>query len=199
MLEYIKNPGKLSCLDEFKKHKYSTVKIQCIGPAILFLNGYSKDEAVGRAGEHIFHIIDGLDAKEIILFLDEPSLGDVGIDYKVLWEELFEGFETFGITKGVHTCGNMQWDYLLDSSLEIISFDASQYGSILVKDPKYKNNEYRNKKRIAWGVRDKKDVLDFWEGDLITPPCGLQPKLYNVKDCEKTLEKLTNISKEVYS
>jgi len=48
MLDYIKNPGKLSCLNEFKKHSYETVKIQSVGPAMLVLSGYSKDEAVRR-------------------------------------------------------------------------------------------------------------------------------------------------------
>src|SRR3989338_1455945 len=58
MLEYIKSPGKLSCLAEFKKHKFDTVKIQCVGPATLTLSGYTGDEAVKRAYEHINAITD---------------------------------------------------------------------------------------------------------------------------------------------
>ena len=70
MLEYIKQPGRLSCLAEFKKHKFDTVKIQCIGPATLMLSGYKEDEAVQRIVEHIQAMMDGLEAKEVILFLD---------------------------------------------------------------------------------------------------------------------------------
>jgi hypothetical protein len=47
MMDYIKNPGKLSCLDTFKKRTEGrpAVKVQCIGPATLILAGYSEDEA----------------------------------------------------------------------------------------------------------------------------------------------------------
>ncbi|MCQ9207635.1 MAG: hypothetical protein NG740_07135, partial [Omnitrophica bacterium] len=40
MMEYIKSPGKLSCLAEFKKHTFEAVKVQCVGPTTLILGGY---------------------------------------------------------------------------------------------------------------------------------------------------------------
>ena len=58
MMAYIKNPGKLSCLEEFKKHKFDTVKIQCIGPATLMLAGLKEDEAMQGICEHITAITD---------------------------------------------------------------------------------------------------------------------------------------------
>ena len=186
MMEYIEKPGNLSCLETFKEkvQGYEKVKIQCVGPATLILSGYDQDEAISRACQHIDAIINGLNVNEIILFLDEPALGQAGFDYHQLWSALFESFD---ITPGVHVCGNMNWDDLFNSEVEIISFDASQYD--ITKYPGYRNN-----KKIAWGIKTKEDVKDFQEGDLLTLPCGMGPKFYNVDDCEVNLSNLLEIS-----
>jgi len=187
MLDYIKQPGKLSCLEEFKKHKFETVKIQCVGPATLMLSGYKQDEAILRICEHITAIMDGLEANDVILFLDEPALGQSGINFQELWEALLSGF---GVMAGVHTCGNMDWDILFSSRIDIISFDASKYDLT-------KYSAYRSGKRIAWGAEKAEDVKDFKEGDLLTLPCGMGTPLYKVEDCEPNLQKLKNIAGEI--
>ena len=187
MLTYIKNPGRLSCLEEFKKHKFDAVKIQCVGPATLVLSGYSQDEAVNRAYEHISRILDGLKADEIILFLDEPALGHTGIDFKELWQIIFSNFE---VIRGVHTCGNMDWDELFDSDLQVISFDASQFDLT-------KYSKYRNGKRIAWGIKTGDDIKDYQEGDLITLPCGMGTPLYKPEDCPKALARLIAVKEQL--
>ncbi|UCG56166.1 MAG: hypothetical protein JSU70_14995 [Phycisphaerales bacterium] len=186
MLEYIKTPGRLSCLSGFKQKVSSreAVKIQCVGPATLILSGYTEDEAISRIYQHIAAVIDGLHVSNIILFLDEPALGQVGFDYKGLWAPLFD---SFNVTSGVHVCGNMNWDELFCSDIDIISFDASRYD--VTKYP-----AYRNDKRIAWGIEDPDDVKDFRAGDFLTLPCGMGPKLYSPDDCEPSLKKLLRIS-----
>ena len=186
MLDYIKNPGQLSCLDTFKRRVKGceTVKIQCVGPATLLLSGYSEDQAIARTCQHIDALINGLNVGSIILFLDEPALGQAGFDYKRLWSPLFESFDT---TSGVHICGNMNWDELFNSDIDIISFDASQYD--ITKYP-----GYRNGKRIAWGIKNRDHVKDFQQGDLLTLPCGMGPKMYSTDDCELYLKKLWEIS-----
>ncbi len=187
MLNYIKHPGKLSCLEEFKKHKYETAKIQCAGPATLMLSGYKKDEAIQRAYEHITAIMDGLEAKKVILFLDEPALGQSGVNFRELWDALFA---SFNVVPGVHTCGNMNWDEMFVSNLEIISFDASKYDLT-------KYSAYRSGKKISWGVEKAEDAKDFQQGDLLTLPCGMGTPLYKVEDCETNLQKLKKIAKEL--
>lgn len=185
MLNYIKNPGNLSCLAEFKKHKFDTVKIQSVGPATLLLSGYPEDEAVRRPLEHIQAIMDGLRAEKIMLFLDEPALGQAGFDYGKMWEALFASFD---VISGVHTCGNMNWDNLFESNIDIISFDASQFDIT-------KYSKYRSGKRIAWGVKKAEDARDFKEGDLLTLPCGMGTPLYKPEDCEKSLNELATLKK----
>lgn len=163
MLSYIKEPGKLSTLAEFKKHRFETVKVQVVGPATLILSGYEADEAVLRVYRHVELILTGLHAEEVILFLDEPALGQAGFDYEELWRPIFQDFP---VIPGVHVCGNMQWDLLFRSDLlAIISFDASRY-DITKYYP-------RLGKKIAWGITQPQQVKDFQGGDLITPPCGL--------------------------
>jgi hypothetical protein len=187
MLEYIKNPGRLSCLEEFKKNTFKTVKIQCVGPSTLIMSGYAEDEAIERMYNHISAIIDGLKAEKILLFLDEPALGQAGFDYKKAWEALFASFT---VVPGVHVCGNMDWDELFDSNIEIISFDASQFDIV-------KYSKYRSGKRVAWGVRTREDIKDFKQGDLITLPCGMGSPIYKKGDCGKELDKLQGIAQTI--
>ena len=46
MLDYVKHPGDLSCLAAFKRNRFETVKVQCIGPATLRCCGYDEDSCV---------------------------------------------------------------------------------------------------------------------------------------------------------
>jgi len=191
MMDYIKKPGSLSCLETFqrKTQGFKSVKIQCVGPATLILSGYDQDEAIARACEHIDALLSGLSADNIILFLDEPALGQAGFDYQQLWAPLFQSFD---VTPGVHVCGNMNWDDLFSSEVEIISFDASKYD--ITRYP-----GYRNGKRIAWGAETREDVKDFQKGDLLTLPCGMGPKFFSTNDCEVNLGDLLKISNDLTS
>lgn len=187
MLDYIKNPGRLSCLDEFKRNDFEVAKVQCVGPATLILSGYDENEAVGRCYEHVSKILEGLISDSTILFLDEPALGQVGFDYKSLWEQIFESFD---VVSGVHVCGNMDWSQLFNSKVDIISFDASLYDLTVYP-------EYRGEKKIAWGVASRRDVRDFRDGDFLTLSCGMSPTVYGASDCDKSLEKLVKISESL--
>jgi len=171
MTEYIKTPGNLSCLAAFKRNRFETVKVQCIGPATLIQGRYDEDDAVARIYAHVEAILDGLAAGEIILFLDEPGLGYVGFDYVRLWEPIFESFP---VTRGVHTCGNMQWDQMLSAPLDIVSFDASKFDIT-----RYYNERAR---RIAWGIDDASQIRDYRIGDLVTGPCGLPHLTHTPQD-----------------
>jgi hypothetical protein len=189
MLEYIKNPGNMSCLDTFRRKTKGReiVKVQCVGPATLVLSGYDENEAVERAYQHISAITDGLEVGELVIFLDEPALGQAGFDYQKLWSPIFDSFQA---KFGVHVCGNMNWDELFNSQVDIISFDASQYD--ITRYP-----HYRNGKRISWGIKEQKNVRDFQDGDLLTLPCGMGPKFHTAEDCKAALKNLMEISQSL--
>ena len=155
--------------------------------------GYEIADAVNRIIEHVESVMSGLKAEKIIFFLDEPGLGQAGFSFKEWWEFIFADFS---VTRGVHICGDMDWDQLFEAEIDIVSFDASKSERDITKYPKYK--DFRNKGgRVAWGVLEKEDVKDFREGDLITLPCGMGTKLYTVDDCPRVLKKLNKIAKEV--
>jgi hypothetical protein len=178
MMRYIESPGRLSCLEAFKRQRFETVKVQCVGPATLRSNGYTEDDAISRIYEHVEAILDGLVADEIILFLDEPALGYVGFDFVRLWEPVFESFP---VVRGVHVCGNMQWDQLLQAPIDIVSFDASKYDIT-------KYYTARGAARIAWGIERTEDIRAYEPGDLITLPCGMPNKAYSEQDAIDRLE-----------
>ena len=177
MLEYVKQPGTLTCLEALKQRRFKTVKVQCIGPATLIQSQYDEDDTVMRVYQHVEAVLEGLKAEEIILFLDEPALGYVGFDFVRLWEPIFESFP---VVRGVHTCGNMQWDQMFAAPIDIISFDASKYDI-----SKYYTE--RNGKRIAWGISQASDITDFQPGDLITGPCGLPHLTHTEGDAHERL------------
>ena len=189
MLEYVEEPGRLSCLQAFKRNRFDVVKVQCIGPATLIQSGYDEDDAISRVYRHVEAILDGLHAEEIILFLDEPALGYVGFDYQRLWNPLFESFP---VVRGMHTCGNMQWDRLFEAEIDLISFDASQY-------PITKYYTERNGKRIAWGIAGIDDVADYRAGDLITLPCGLPHLGHTEKEADERLRLLGDVAASLRS
>ena len=187
MMRYIEEPGTLSCLEAFRRHRFETVKVQCIGPATLLQNGHAEDDAVSRVYCHIEAILDGLLADEVLLFLDEPALGYVGFDYRRLWEPLFESFP---VVRGVHVCGNMQWDHLFDAEIDLISFDASTYDIT-------RYYEDRGEAHLAWGIEDVEDIADFCPGDLITLPCGMPHKAYSEEDAERRFGILQDAAADV--
>ncbi|MFA5887471.1 MAG: hypothetical protein WC852_02065 [Candidatus Nanoarchaeia archaeon] len=186
MLDYIKNPGKMSCLEKFKENTHPVKKVQCVGPATLIQSGYAEDDAVSRICSHLTPICKGLNSWFTYIFLDEPALGHAGFDYSSLWDAIFSSVKVEGTAiKGVHVCGNMDWDNMFKANIDIVSFDASQFDVTIY--PYYKEFRKRGGK-IAWGISKLEDIRDFQRDDLITLPCGLGTK--TIADAEKGLDLL---------
>lgn len=204
MLDYIKKPGNLSCLDLFKRRINErgddTVKVQCVGPVTLHRQGeYSLEDAVSRCRDHIAAILEGINARYKILFLDEPALNLAdNIDYRDLWNKIFYGYD---VIRGVHCCGMdtkkergsevkvVRWKDFFSADLDVLSFPHgvrvhSGFAS------------YRESKRIAWGIEKRSSHIDkFRDGDLLTPPCGLA--MFSVEHCERTLDDLLFVKRKV--
>jgi len=188
MMTYIRDPGALSCLDAFHRQRFDVVKVQCIGPATLRQSGYEEDDAIARVYAHIEAILDGLSAEETILFLDEPALGYVGFDFERLWSPLFESFP---VVRGVHVCGNMQWDRLLEAEIDIVSFDASKFDITKYYDLS------RRERSIAWGIEAAHQIADYRAGDLITLPCGMPHTNWTAENADERLEILRDAADSI--
>ncbi len=144
---------------------------------------------------------------QAICFLDEPALagfgssGFVGISKEDVCQDMAEAVNCIhdaGGIAGVHVCANTDWSVILDSDVDILSFDAFSYFDRfkLFKD---KIHAFLNRGgTIAWGLvptlnqKDLEaatlnDLFDMWcdqveELDLskefvasrclVTPSCG---------------------------
>jgi len=145
-----------------------------------------------------------------IMFVDEPYLVSLGSVFTpipeekvpVLLEEVFKGIK--GI-KGLHCCGNTNWAVLLDTKIDILSFDAYNYASSLSTHADKVKSFLEHGGSIAWGIvpneeealakeslpslRDRleeaiapftRDGVKFKQiiaQGLVTPSCGLESLL----------------------
>jgi methionine synthase II (cobalamin-independent) len=142
----------------------------------------------------------------VIIFLDEPYLSAFGSAFTSLsreqaidsLEEVLRGIDSF---TGVHCCGNTDWSLLLETSIDILSFDAYSHASNLFLYESQLKKYLDAGRTIAWGiVPTDEDLLktvtlkELWEklekiwidlsrrgidleriisSSLITPACGL--------------------------
>ena len=165
-------------------------------------------------------------SKNTIIFVDEPymaAFGSVGVmlsKEKIinLLEEVFGGISGL---KGIHCCGNTDWSVLLETSVDILSFDAYNYAQSLSLYPAEVKEFLGRKGTIAWGiipneaealagetVASLKDRLEeamapftrngtrfkqLIEQGLLTPVCTLAP-LSGEDAAAQALELLTELS-----
>lgn len=96
-----------------------------------------------------------------IIFIDEPALSGFGTSaYLTITkenvtssiEEIVEQIHAENGLAGVHVCGNTQWDMLLESAIDIISFDTFAYFDRFVLYPEAIKNFLAKGKILAWGI-----------------------------------------------
>ncbi|GAB4275197.1 uroporphyrinogen decarboxylase/cobalamine-independent methonine synthase family protein [Thermincola ferriacetica] len=97
----------------------------------------------------------------VIIFVDDPGLYACGMSTHVTLKReeiidelnaIFEQIHSAGAAVGVHSCAGMDWTILMESNLEIISFDAYEY---FVSLASYSSElkQYMDRGGIlAWGI-----------------------------------------------
>ncbi len=96
-------------------------------------------------------------SKNTIIFVDEPYMVSFGSAFVSLSREraislLEEVFAGISGLKGVHCCGNTDWSVLLDTSADILSFDAYNYAQSLTLYPAEVKKFLERGGTIAWGI-----------------------------------------------
>ncbi len=96
-------------------------------------------------------------SKNTIIFVDEPymaAFGSVAVpfDKTKVSQLLDEVLRHITGIKGVHCCGNTDWSVLLNTSTDIISFDAYNYAQSLSLYPAETRNFLKKGGAIAWGI-----------------------------------------------
>jgi methionine synthase II (cobalamin-independent) len=162
-----------------------------------------------------------------LVFIDEPYLVSLGssqvpLENDVvlkLIDEVLGGIEGL---KGIHCCGNINWSVLMKTSIDILSFDAYNYGQSLALYPTDLKAFLERGGVLAWGIVPSTEeslametaprLIDRLEkllkllSDkgidydillkqcLITPACGLA--LISPKEAARALELTAEVSME---
>ncbi len=98
--------------------------------------------------------------KDFVLFLDEPYLSAYGSAFTALsreevincLNEIVEAVHHENVPVGVHCCGNTDWSLLLDSEIDILSFDAYEFFDTLNLYPDQLKRFVGSGKTLAWGL-----------------------------------------------
>lgn len=136
---------------------------------------------------------------KIIIFIDEPYLVAVGTNQFASFDKsniasklncLIDAIHQDGALVGVHCCGNTDWSIILDTNLDILSFDAFEFMDSLFIYKESLNKFVQRGGVLACGIVPnkedydlegyqekslevlKKEKLLLQNGVLITPSCG---------------------------
>ncbi len=133
-----------------------------------------------------------------VIFLDEPALAGFGTsayititreDVTQSIAEIVREIHAENGLAGVHVCANTQWDMLLGSDIDIISFDAFSFFDKFILYPEMIKTYFGQGKILAWGIvpTHKAEVI----ADQTTE--GLVQLLHDQMD---ELSKKTGVDKE---
>jgi methionine synthase II (cobalamin-independent) len=96
-------------------------------------------------------------SKRSIIFVDEPAMASYGSSYVPLSRErvvslIDEVLGGISGLKGVHCCGNTDWSVLLDTRMDIISFDSYDYAQSLTIYQEEGKGFIGRGGAVAWGI-----------------------------------------------
>jgi methionine synthase II (cobalamin-independent) len=99
--------------------------------------------------------------EQVICFIDEPILSAFGSSTYVsvqrddvvnVLQEMVEAVHSEGGLAGVHCCGNTEWSILMDAGVDIVNFDAFDFGDTIALYPKETKAHLEAGRALAWGV-----------------------------------------------
>jgi methionine synthase II (cobalamin-independent) len=100
-------------------------------------------------------------AEKVICFIDEPILSSFGSstyvsvkreDVVARLAEVVDAVHAEGALAGVHCCGNTEWSILIDAGVDIVNFDAFNYGDTIAMYADAVKGHLANGGCLAWGV-----------------------------------------------
>ncbi len=193
------------------------------------------DEAYGEIVRKNLNMIARWQERELrkkcsrtIIFIDEPYLSLIGTPFAsvsgedaVGWiNEVLAGLEG---TKGLHCCANTDWPLVMSTDIDLLSFDAYDYGHTIALYPDEVAAYMERGGAIAWGiVPNNAEVLDresvssvvqraeecfrglidkglseelVLERSILTPQCGLSG--LDEMTASRVLDLLTKVSEEI--
>ncbi len=151
------------------------VKVQTTGPLSVGLSIVDENKrAIYYNPEFVDVVVKGMAmkcrwqirkfqpfAEQVICFVDEPILSAFGSstyvsvtrdDTVAKLGEVIEAVHAEGALAGVHCCGNTEWPILMDAGVDIINFDAFDYGETILLYPDNFKAHLKAGKTLAVGI-----------------------------------------------
>jgi len=106
----------------------------------------------------------------VMVFFDEPALAGFGSssfigisrdDVAACFEEVIEAVHREGGIAGIHVCANADWSLILESSADIISFDAYSYFDRFILYADQIKRFFEANRILAWGIVPTSDTDDI--------------------------------------
>lgn len=100
-------------------------------------------------------------SENIIVFIDEPTLSSFGSSAMITisrenvvqdLNDVIEAIQAEDALAGVHCCGKTDWSLLLGTNVDILSFDAYDFGESLLLYPTEVTEFLNRGGIIAWGI-----------------------------------------------
>ncbi|MCG3181912.1 MAG: hypothetical protein BIFFINMI_04352 [Phycisphaerae bacterium] len=100
-------------------------------------------------------------ADNVICFIDEPILAGFGSstyvsvgrdDVVAILGEVIEAIHADGGLAGVHVCANTEWSMLIDAGVDLVNFDAFEYGETIALYPEHVKKLFDRSGALAWGI-----------------------------------------------
>lgn len=168
-----------------------------------------------------------------LCFIDEPILSAFGsstyisvqrADVVRFLNEVIEAIHKEGALAGAHCCGNTEWPILIEAGVDILSFDAFEFGETIGYYPGQINKFLNQGGVLAWGIVPTSEKINqetadsllkklkervknlavkgidenlIWEKCLLTPSCGTGTLAVNAS--EKVFHLLSKTSKMLRS
>lgn len=169
---------------------------------------------------------------QVIIFIDEPYLSSFGSAFINLSREqvlqylgeIIDAVHQENALAGVHCCGNTDWSILMDTSVDIINFDAYEYFQGMTLYIEQLKAFFERGGTLAWGIVPtsehvkREDTLSLYQNflakvgvlakrgiqkkiilkqALLTPSCGMGTLQFDLT--ERVLKLLTEVSQQVRS
>ncbi len=100
-------------------------------------------------------------AEKVICFIDEPILSGFGSSTYLtvkreevvdLLSEVIDAVHADNALAGIHCCGNTEWSILIDAGVDIVNFDAFEYGETIAMYPDAVKKHLEKGGMLAWGI-----------------------------------------------
>lgn len=184
-------PGFEAFLKAAEGETWSVVKGQVTGP-ITFSTGIRDGDdlyvyadadlrdcavkLISRKAEWQIARLNRLSTERVLIFVDEPVLAAYGSsaylgileeDVREMEGEVFSAIEQAGGISGIHVCGNSDWGMVIRTGVQVVNFDAYQYGETLALYAADVVDLLDRGGSIAWGIVPTGDAVHGEDADSL--------------------------------